>query len=456
MHKVASPVLNMEIIGGHKLSGGRVSVSGSSNQVTKCIIAALLTNEPVLIKSAPNVNERKITERLFNYLGGEVETLDENTIRLNASGVHQNEIPQEICRENRIAIMSIGPLLHRFKRVRIHALLGGDKIGKRPVDFHINGFKEMGAHVEFDNGFYEISVDDEGLKGCHIVLPFPSVMATESLIISAVLAKGRTIIENAAIEPEIIELVKMLQKMGADIMINANRTYVIKGVARLTGCELRCMPDRNQAVSLAAAALATGGDVLIENISHDPVYSFLNYIQRMGATFRVNSEGLFVKAPEEGRLKAVHIEIETHPGFMTDWQQPFMVLFTQAEGISLLHETIFEDRLSYTKHLTAMGANISLYSCCLGEAECRFRNKNHTHSAAVQGPTPLKSGHFALPTDIRAGMSLVIAGLVAQGRTVLSNIHELDRKYEKLTDKLTAMGAEVALKEATLTEDFLS
>ncbi len=439
------------INGGRKLSGGKVSIAGSSNQVTKCIIAALLTNEHILIKNAPAVNERKIAEELFAFLGGRVEYLDEHTIRLCANEVMKNSISREICQKNRISILAVGPLLHRFGKAYIYAALGGDKIGKRPVDFHINGLIEMGAHVELDDNLYHISVDENGLRGAHIVLPFPSVMTTENLIIAATLAKGRTVIENAAIEPEVIELVKMLQKMGADITMNANRTYIIQGVDKLKGCELRIMPDRNQAVSFACAALATGGNVLLEKIPHDPLYSFLNYIQRMGAEFRVNSEGIFVSSPKGKRLKQSHIEVEVHPGFMTDWQQPFMVLFTQADGISILHETIFEDRLGYTHFLNSMGANINLFSTCLGEAPCRFKHKNHTHSAIIHGPTPLKGGNFRMPTDIRAGMCLVIAGLVGSGPTILSNIQELQRKYDNIVEKLNQMGADVSIIQGTLT-----
>ena len=442
----------LKINGGQKLVGGKVSIAGSSNQVTKCIIASLLTNEHILIKNAPAVNERKIAEELFAHLGGEVEYVDEHTVRLCAYGVTKNSISREICQKNRISILAVGPLLHRFGSAYIYGTLGGDKIGKRPVDFHIKGLQEMGAQVELDGDLYHLTVDENGLQGAHIALPFPSVMTTENLIIAATLAKGRTIIENAAIEPEIIELVKMLQKMGADITINANRTYVIQGVTRLKGCELRIMPDRNQAVSFACAALATGGNVLLEKIPHDPLYSFLNYIQRMGAEFRVNSEGIFVASPKGKRLKQSHIEVEVHPGFMTDWQQPFMVLFTQADGISILHETIFEDRLSYTRYLNSMGANINLFSTCLGEAPCRFKNKNHVHSAIIHGPTPLTGGNFRMPTDIRAGMCLVIAGLVASGTTLLSNIQELQRKYDNIVHKLNQMGANVSIVNGQLTK----
>ncbi len=436
----------MHIQGGRCLRGGRVAVAGSSNQVTKCIIASLLTDEEVTVFGAPEVNERKIVEGLFEFLGGRVEHLSPSTIRLCARGVDKADIGEELCRRNRISVLSVGPLLHRFREVTLANTLGGDKIGKRPVNFHVRGLEEMGARVEEDNGRYRFSVGERGLHGAHIVLPFPSVMTTEHLIMTATLAHGRTVIENAATEPEIIELVKMLQKMGADIMVDAHRTFVVQGVEKLRGCDLRCMVDRNQAVSFACAALATGGDVLLEGVTHDPIYSFLNFVQRMGARFEVTEDGVRVSAPEGKPLGASHIEVEVHPGFMTDWQQPFTVLFTQATGTSVLHETIFEDRLGYTRYLSEMGANITLFSRCLGEVPCRFRGRNHVHSAIIQGPTPLRGGVFELPTDIRAGMCLVVAGLVAEGTTELSNIHELERKYDHLVHKLSALGADVAVR----------
>jgi UDP-N-acetylglucosamine 1-carboxyvinyltransferase len=445
----------LEIQGQKKLTGGRIAISGSANQVTKCIIASLLTNDDVTIKGAPFVNERRIVEELVESLGARVERLDEHTIRVNSGGVSENEISQDICRRNRIAVLACGPLLHRFRKVVFHAALGGDKIGARPVDFHIKGLQEMGAKVELENGRYTLSVDENGLRGCHMALPFPSVMTTENLIMAATLAQGRTVIENAAIEPEVIELVKMLQKMGADIMVNANRTFVINGVRKLRGCELRCMIDRNEAVSFACAALATGGDVLLERVPHDPVYSFLNFIQRMGADFRVNSDGIWVGAPQGKPLAGTHVEVEVHPGFMTDWQQPFMILFTQALGMSVLHETIFEDRLKYTQYLNLMGANINIYPSCLGEVQCRFKNRNHAHSAIVVGPTPLAGRDFRMPTDIRAAFCLIAAGLVASGTTRLSNVQEVQRKYDNLISKFQMMGADIVLKETADTSGFV-
>ncbi len=447
--KNTEPQDQIEIIGGRPLKGGRVKIAGSSNQVTKAMIASLLTDEPVTIKSAPSVDERRNVEKLLTSIGGSVEVLEENTLRLTAKGVDKWEIPTEICQQNRISILVAGPLLHRFKKVSLSAFLGGDKIGKRPVNFHVNALEQMGAKVRIENGRYIMTVDEDGLQGASIELPFPSVMTTENIMMTGVLAQGRTVIHNAAVEPEIIELAKMLQKMGANIKFTPNRTILIEGVKKLRGCELRCMIDRNQAVSFAVAALATGGDVLLEDVPHDSVFSFINFIQNMGAEFRINSDGLYVKAPTHKKYLPAHVEVDVHPGFMTDWQQPFMVLFTQALGVSVVHETVFEERLKYTEFLNQMGANISLSSACLGETSCRFKGRNFIHSAIIQGPTPLHGADFVLPTDIRAGKCLVIAGLTAEGKTRLTNIKELSRKYDRLVDKLKDMGADIKTNEAT-------
>lgn len=437
---------SLEIKGGRRLSGGRIRVSGSANQVTKAIIASLLTTDEVQLKGCPRVNERIIVEDLFETLGGKIDRQDDFTMTLSAQALSTWEISRDVCRKNRISILAIGPLLHRFGKASLYATLGGDEIGKRPVDFHVAGLQQMGAEVVQVGDRLDFSLPSrKRLQGTRLVLPFPSVMTTENLLMTAVLAEGRTVIENAAIEPEIIELVKMLQKMGADIMYNAHRTFVVTGVRSLRGCSVRIMIDRNEAVSYACAALATGGDVLLENVPHDPVYSFLNTIQRMGAHFRINSQGLFVAAPPAGRLRGTHVEVEVHPGFMTDWQQPFMVLFTQAMGVSVLHETIFEDRLGYTQLLNRMGANISLFSSCLGEAPCRFSLRNHTHSAVVSGPTPLTGCELDVPNDIRAAFSLVTAGLVASGTTRLRGIGPLQRKYDSFIEKFSSMGADLQI-----------
>jgi len=435
----------LRVTGGRKLSGGRIAISGSSNQVSKCIIASLLTDGDVLIKGAPEVEERYSVAELFRFLGGSVEELDPETIRLCAKTVDRSTVPREVCSKNRISILTAGPLLHRFRKIKLGAALGGDQIGKRPVNFHLDALEQMGATVELNGDHYDISIGEEGFYGARLKLPFPSVMTTENIMITATLAKGRTVIENAAIEPEVVELAKMLQKMGADIQFSPGRTIIITGVSKLRGCELRCMIDRNQVVSFALAALSTGGDVLLEKVPHDSVFSFINIVQGMGAEFKMNSDGLFLKAPSNRPFNACHVEVDVHPGFMTDWQQPFMVLFTQAKGVSILHETVFENRLGYTDFLNQMGAQIRLTTACLGETPCRFREKNFVHSAIIQGPTKLHAGKFALTKDIRAAKCLVIAGLVAEGVSEFSNLGELNRKYDHLVPKLQEMGADISL-----------
>ena len=224
------PEQQLRITGGKRLTKGEISIAGSSNQVTKAIIAALTTDEPVLIKGAPDVDERRIVENLFQYLGGTVKIHDTDVVEVCAKGIDKWAIPEDLCRKNRIAVLCAGPLLQRFGKVSFFGALGGDKIGKRPVNFHIDGLAQMGAHVEQVGNQYHLSVAEKGLHGAHIKMPFPSVMTTESLLISAALARGRTVIENSAIEPEIIELCKMLQKMGADITQTPNRTFIIEGV----------------------------------------------------------------------------------------------------------------------------------------------------------------------------------------------------------------------------------
>lgn len=436
----------IRIRGAKILRGGKVDLAGSSNQVTKAIIAAMLTDEQVVIKSAPLVDERRNVGNFFEMMGGRLEELDAHTIRLCAKNLEAKEISREISGKNRISILAVGPLLHRFKQIRISKYLGGDQIGGRPVDFHLQGFQLMGATLEDAGESYVLTAPAGGLTGAHIILPFPSVMATENLLITASLCSGRTMIENAAIEPEVIELAKMLQKMGADISIKANRTFVITGVKKLKGCQVRCMFDRNQAISFACAALATGGDVLLSNVNHESVFNFLTLIQRMGGHFQMNSKGLYVAAGPVA-FKPIHVEVEVHPGFMTDWQQPFTVLMTQAEGVSILHETVFDNRLGYAEYLNRMGAEITVSTSCLGEVPCRYKHRNYVHSAIIRGKTPLTGRDFALPTDIRAGMCLVIAGLVATGDSLLSNIKELERKYDDLVPKLQNMGADIEIAE---------
>lgn len=420
---------------------GSLKISGSSNQVTKAIIATILTDESVFLHNTPLVSERDSVLSLFEELGGTFEFLTDRSLRLNAKDIRLNQIPQFIAQKNRIAVLTLAPLLHRFGRVSLPKSLGGDVIGSRPVDFHLNALQKMGASLKETDDFYELFVQGE-LQGAFVTLPFPSVMTTETVLLASVKAKGRSVIQNAAIEPEVLALVRMLQTMGADITYTANRTFIVEGQKKMKGTTCYLIPDRNEAISYACLVLAAKGEVFLEGLSHEMLFSFLNVIQRMGAEFEVTPQGLYIRRYQD--LKGVFVETEVHPGFMTDWQQPFSTVLTQAQGVSLVHETIFESRLSYTEDLVKMGANINLYSKCLGEAPCRFKNRNHLHSAVIIGPTPLEGQSFHLRTDIRSGMALVIAGAVAKGITFLSNIQELERKYENLLGQLNHLGVDAS------------
>jgi UDP-N-acetylglucosamine 1-carboxyvinyltransferase len=317
---------------------------------------------------------------------------------------------------------------------------GGDRIGVRPIDFHINGLTLMGAKVEEQEGRYHFSAP-AGLHGATIRLPFPSVMATENFLITASLAKGVTIIENAALEPEIIDLIKFLQKMGAIIEIKVDRRIVIEGVDRLHGASHTLLSDRNEAVSLAIAAYLTKGDVYLQGAQQDTLLTFLNTLSKMRLRFDIDDDGISFIG-DDCPPPPLALETDVHPGFMTDWQQPFTVLLTQADGLSVIHETIYEDRFGYTTALAEMGAHLEQYTKCLGEVSCRFREKQYFHSCLVRGPTPLSATVLDIP-DIRAGCSYILAALSASGTSQVYGIEHIERGYEGLHLKLQNLGAKI-------------
>ena len=298
----------------------------------------------------------------------------------------------------------------------------------------------MGAEIIEQQGRYYCTAP-RGLHGATIQLPFPSVMATENFLITASLAKGVTVIQNAALEPEIIDLIKLLQKMGSIIEIKVDRRIVVEGVDHLHGASHTLLSDRNEAVSLAIAAYLTNGDVYLQGAQQDTLLTFLNTLSKMGLRFEIDDEG--IRFIGDGRPPpAIALETDVHPGFMTDWQQPFTVLLTQAEGMSVVHETIYEDRFGYTTTLERMGAHIGLYTKCLGEVPCRFREKQFVHSCVVRGPTPLTGTELNIP-DIRAGCSYILAALCAGGISQVFGIEHIERGYEDLHLKLNRLGAKI-------------
>jgi UDP-N-acetylglucosamine 1-carboxyvinyltransferase len=416
---------------------GQVRLSGAKNAATKLMVATLLTDDPCTIRNAPRgLGDLLITEEVLRSLGAEVNWEDEHRVTIQARSVSNTVVPLDLGRKNRLAVLAAGPLLHRLGRAVIPEP-GGDRIGPRPINFHVDGLQRMGAELEARDGLYYFHTS--ALKGATIELPYPSVMATETLLIAATLAKGVTVIENAAIEPEIIDLIKFLQKMGAIIEQRVDRKIVIDGVARLHGAEHRTLCDRNEAVSLAIAAYLTQGDVHVIGADQGTLLTFLNTLYRVGLDFNVRDDGIRFFAGG-GPPRSIALETDVHPGFMTDWQQPFTVLLTQARGMSVIHETVFADRFGYVGDLNRMGADTGLYPKCLGELECRFRERDFPHSCIVRGPTPLHAAALTMP-DIRAGATYILASLCATGISTVRGIEHIERGYDHLDAKLRSLGA---------------
>ncbi|HKV84594.1 MAG TPA: UDP-N-acetylglucosamine 1-carboxyvinyltransferase [Ktedonobacterales bacterium] len=430
------------IEGGAPLRGD-VRLSGAKNAVTKCMVASMLSDAASVIRNCPpKLGDVTITEEVMRALGSEV-TWQDTSISTRTRAITNTVVPMELGRKNRLAVLTVGPLLHRTGRAVI-PVPGGDRIGPRPINFHLAGLQQMGATIEDRDGLYHFHTD--GLKGATIALPYPSVMATETLLIAATLANGITLIENAAIEPEIIDLIKFLQKMGAIIEQRVDRKIVIEGVRSLHGADHRVVHDRNEAVSLAVAAYLTHGDIRLIGADQGTLLTFLNTLYRVGLDFSVEDDAIRFFG-SDSPPRSIALETDVHPGFMTDWQQPFTVLLTQAHGMSVIHETVFADRFAYTVELNRMGADTGLYPKCLGELECRFRERDYLHSCIVRGPTPLHGADLKMP-DIRAGASYLLAALTASGTSRIWGIEHIERGYDDLLGKLRSLGARIERVEA--------
>lgn len=424
------------IIEGGRPIHGEIEVRGSKNAASKMMIASLLTNEECVIKNVPLSAEIDITKELCQNIGSTIECRDDHTCLIQTSEI-KNPILPELSRRNRIPILALGPLVHRAGVAEV-PIVGGDYLGHRPVNFHLDALAQMGVRIERRESSYY--AEAEHPHGAAIIFPYPSVGATENVMLTAVLAEGTTTIDNAALEPEVVNLIEMLQSMGARIQFDCERRKIsIEGVRKLQGTTVTVMPDRNEIVSFAAAALATRGSVLIPGIDVSYLSAFLEKLRILGARIEKKSSG--IQFTSAGAYNPVAIETSPHPGFMTDWQQPFSILLTAAHGESIIHETVYEDRFGYTKDLKRMGANITLSDECWG-TPCRFFGKTFNHSARIAGPTPLHGEHI-LMTDIRAGMAHLIAALAAEGRSTISGIEHIDRGYERIDARLQALGANI-------------
>ncbi|MDA8061160.1 MAG: UDP-N-acetylglucosamine 1-carboxyvinyltransferase [Actinomycetota bacterium] len=415
---------------------GEVEVRGSKNAVTKHMVAALLAAEPSSISNVPDVGDVEITTSILRAIGAGVER-EGDRITITPPEEPGSAVPLSFSGLNRIPVLLLGPLLHLTGEAWVPRV-GGDRIGARPVNFHVQLLRSLGAEVEVtDDG---IAARCSRLRGAIIELPYPSVGATEAALLSASLAEGRTVIRNAATEPEVLELALLLQRMGARIELAPERKIVIEGVPRLRGSTTRLEGDRNEAFSYLVAGLLTGGEVTVRGCGQDRLVTAITTLLRMGAAVEVDHRGMTACAPEG--LRAAAVQTDVHPGFMTDWQTPLMVLFTQAEGMSVLHETVYEDRFVYVPALQAMGGEIELFSTCLGGPACRFHDSSNLHSAVVRGTSKLQGAEVDIP-DVRAGFSSVIAAAAATGTSVLHGVHHLERGYHRPAEQLRSLGMQL-------------
>jgi len=415
---------------------GEVEVHGSKNAVTKHMVAAILGDGPSTITNVPEVGDVDITAGILTAVGASVE-MSGDALTITPPEEVKPSVPLSFSGLNRIPVLLLGPLLHLTGEAFVPRV-GGDQLGSRPVGFHVDALRALGAEVEVtDQG---IHAKCSRLKGAIIELPYPSVGATESALLSASMAEGRSVIRGAATEPEVLELALFLQRMGALIELKPDRVIVIEGVDRLRGARTRLQGDRNEAFSYLVAGLLTGGEVRVVGCGQDRLVTAITTLMRMGAIVDVDDHGMAASAPEG--LRAAAVQTDVHPGFMTDWQTPLMVLFTQAEGMSVLHETVYEDRFVYVPALQKMGGEIELFSSCLGGPACRFYETSNLHSAVVRGVSRLKGAEVEIP-DVRAGFSSVIAAAAAEGTSVLRGVHHLERGYHRPADQLRSLGLDL-------------
>ncbi|MBI4948143.1 UDP-N-acetylglucosamine 1-carboxyvinyltransferase [Candidatus Berkelbacteria bacterium] len=429
----------VRITGGKPLKG-QVTLAGGKNTVSKIMVATLLSAEPSVIENVPDIEDVEIVSQMIEALGGTVTKEDKKlTIQTPEITLPRDEDLLIYGKRSRIPPLFCGPMLARTKKATI-PMPGGCNIGNRPINFHIEALKALGAQIEEQPESYHLTVK-ESLKGAKIELPYPSVGSTEQVLLSSVLADGVTELTNAAVEPEIIDLIAVLQKMGAIIAVDTDRVITITGVKKLGGYTHQPIPDRLEAASWACAAALTNGRIFVRGANQLHMMTFLNSYRQIGGGFDITDDGITFYR-ENHELHSISLETDVYPGFSTDYQQPFVVVLTQAKGTSVIHETVYEERFGYVDSLNKMGAQIQLYNNCLGGRECRYAGTSYLHSASITGPTKLHGANITVP-DLRAGFSYVIAALAAVGESEIDNFSLLSRGYENLVEKLRSLGAEI-------------
>ncbi|MDX5406122.1 MAG: UDP-N-acetylglucosamine 1-carboxyvinyltransferase [Chromatiaceae bacterium] len=409
------------LVTGGQVLRGEVNISGAKNAALPILFASLLSEKPTTISNVPRLKDIETTVKLLQLFGAEVSFAN-NEVQVNAAAVNNQFAPYELVKTMRASILALGPLLSRFGQAEV-SLPGGCAIGARPVNLHIDGLRKMGAEISVENGY--IKAKANRLKGAHIIMDMVSVTGTENLMMAAVLADGITTIDNAAREPEVVDLARYLNTMGAKIRGAGTDNIVIEGVAALKGGNHKVLPDRIETGTFLVAAAVTGGDVTCRNTDPAELEVVLDKLREAGVEVSTGPD--WIRANMTGRkLKAVNVKTVPHPGFPTDMQAQFTVLNVVADGVGMVTETIFENRFMHVPELQRMGAKISLEG---NTAVCQHSEK----LMAAQ----------VMATDLRASASLVIAGLVAEGATVVDRIYHIDRGYEQIEDKLRRLGANI-------------
>jgi len=409
------------ITGGTALKG-EIPTNGSKNSALPALAAALLTEEPVTLKRIPRVRDIRTMQRLLVDIGTKAE-VDGQTVRLTTEKIVCPEAPYELVKTMRASSLVLGPLVARCGRARV-SLPGGCAIGARPINLHIFGLEQLGARIHQAHGYIEAEAA-EGLRGAVVHFDRITVTGTEDLMMAAVLAKGETVLRNAAREPEVLDLAELLIRMGAKIEGAGSSTIRIEGVERLHGTEHTIIPDRIEAGTFLVAAAITGGDVTVTGCNPEHVGALVSKLQQAGVEV-TQPDATTLRVRGGGRVRSVDMTTEEYPGFATDLQAQYMALMTQAEGIAIIVETIFENRFMHAQELARMGANIRLDG----------------KQAIVAGPREL-TGAGVIASDLRASASLVLGALVAKGETVIDRVYHIDRGYEKIEAKLARVGAKI-------------
>ena len=411
----------IEIVGGSRLAGS-VRISGAKNAALPIMTAALLADGEHVFRNVPNLRDVHTMTRLLGRLGAEA-SFEAGRVRVTASSDIDPTAPYDLVKQMRASVLVLGPLVARCGKA-IVSLPGGCAIGARPIDQHLKGLEAMGADVELHHGYVEVTVPGGRLEGSHVALDFPTHTGTENLMCAAVLAKGRTTITNCAREPEVEELARVLNKMGARIEGAGTSVISIEGVDALHPVDHAIIPDRIEAGTFMVASAATRGDVLVQGVGFEPLEAVVAKLREAGSTIEREGDGIRVVGAEV--IRPTHIVTQPHPGFPTDMQAQLMMLMCLADGTSRITETVFENRFMHVSELNRMGADIQV----------------HGRTATVHGVDRLE-GAEVMATDLRASASLILAGLVAEGTTQVRRVYHLDRGYEHIEEKLAPLGANI-------------